>query len=78
METFKPLQQADLDQKLKFLGEYGVEVPNFTGTTWLDELTEDLEMEAILALLEGRDPEEAVEDYINHEAENCPVSCMHN
>ena len=76
MENIKPLQHTALDPKLKFLGEYGVEVPSFTGTSWLDELTEDLEMEAVLAVLEGRDPETAVEEFLNNEAAEVPISCL--
>lgn len=76
MDTFKPLQHASLDPKLKFLGEYGVEVPSFTGTSWLDELTEDLEMEAVIAVLEGRDPGTAVEEFLNTEAAEVPISCL--
>jgi len=76
MDTLKALGHVSLAPKLKFVGEYDVEVPNLTGTTWLDSLTEDLESEAILALLEGRDPQEAVNVYLDHETENCPASCM--
>lgn len=51
-------------------------VPSFTGTTWLDELSEDLESEAVLAVLEGRDPDEAVSDYLDGEAREVPASCL--
>lgn len=76
MEYIKPLQHSVLALKLKFLAEDDpVDRSFLSGTTWLDELAEDLDSEATLALLEGRDPEIAVEDYLTEEAEQCPA-CM--
>lgn len=72
MDNVAYSQSGTLAKKLKFLDQI---VANLHGNTWLASLTEDLRSEAILACLEGRDPKAAVNEYLEHEAENCPASC---